>query len=94
MATSKKKTTSKKAPAKKAPVKKTAAKKPAAKKPAAKKKVSDGAQDSVKKIEPVAADFFKRTDQELASLIDSVPAQVTVDTTKAKSWLRRFFKGL
>lgn len=85
-------TTSKKKPTKKTPAKKAAAKKAPAKKAAPKKAVAK--TESVKKIEPVVTQNFKVTDQQLANLIDSVPAQITIDTTKGKSWLRKFFRGL
>ena len=92
MTSSKNKKTSKKAPAKKASTKKAPAKKAAPKKAPAKKAVAKA--EPSKKIESVVAQNFKVTDQQLANIIDSVPAQVTIDTTVAKSWIRRFFSGL
>lgn len=80
-------TTSKKKPVKKSTAKKAPAKKAPAKKAAPKKAAA-------KKVESPVQEFFKQAEQELNELIDSVPAQVTIDTAKGKSWLRRFFKGL
>lgn len=80
-------TTSKKKPAKKSPAKKAPAKKAVAKKAPAKKAPA-------KKDESPMQEFLKQTEKELNLLIDNVPAKVTLDTSKGKSWLRRFFKGL
>ena len=89
MSKSTKKKTAKKAPAKKAPAKKAAAKKktPAKKTAPAKKNVpniSDAAKSLVDQ-ETVSA--------KIDELINSVPAQVTVSTSGAKSWIRKFFKS-
>lgn len=90
-----KKPAAKKAPAKKAPAKK----KPAAPKAAPKKKSTkiESKQkfvDSNKFFEEVAAKQIAQHAEKIENLIDSIPAQVTVDSRGVKSWLRKFFKGL
>jgi uncharacterized protein YaaR (DUF327 family) len=85
MATAKKKTTSKKAPAKKAPAKKAPAKKAAPKSTFAK------AEDF---IEEIAAKQVAEHADKIEQLIDSIPAQVSVDARGLKRWLRKFFKRL
>ena len=85
MATAKKKTTSKKAPAKKAPAKKAPAKKAAPKSTFAK------AEDF---IEEIAAKQVAEHADKIEQLIDSIPAQVSVDARGVKRWLRKFFKRL
>ena len=93
-----KKPAAKKAPAKKAPAKK----KPAAPKKAAKPSFADvkaGAKKSTFAdanvfFEEVAAKQIAEHAEKIEELIDSIPAQVTVDARGVKSWLRKFFKGL
>lgn len=85
MATSKKKTTAKKAPAKKAAAKKASAKKAAPKSTFAK------AEDFV---EAVAAKQVAEHADKIEQLIDSIPAQVSLDARGLKKWLRKFFKGI
>ena len=89
MATSKKKTTSKKAPAKKAVAKKAPAKKAAAKK--APKSTFAKAEDFV---EAIAAKQVAEHADKIEQLIDSIPAQVSVDARGLKKWLRKLFKGI
>ena len=84
MATAKKKTTPKKAPAKKAAAKKAAPKKAAPKSTFAK------AEDFV---EAVAAKQVAEHADKIEQLIDSIPAQVSLDARGLKMWLRKFFKG-
>ena len=84
MATSKKKTTSKKAPVKKSAAKKAAPKKAAPKSTFAK------AEDFV---EAVAAKQVAEHADKIEKLIDSIPAQVSLDARGLKKWLRKFFKG-
>ena len=85
MATAKKKTTSKKAPAKKAPAKKAPAKKAAPKSTFAK------AEDF---IEEIAAKQVVEHADKIEKLIDSIPAQVSVDARGVKKWLRKLFRRL
>jgi uncharacterized protein YaaR (DUF327 family) len=85
MATAKKKTTAKKAPAKKAPAKKAPAKKAAPKSTFAK------AEDF---IEEIAAKQVAEHADKIEKLIDSIPAQVSVDARGAKKWLRKLFRRL
>lgn len=89
MATSKKKTTSKKAPAKKAAAKKAPAKKAAAKK--APKTTLEKAEDF---IEEIAAQQVAEHADKIEKLIDSIPAQVSVDARGVKKWLRKLFRRL
>jgi len=83
MATSKKKTTAKKAPAKKAPAKKAAANKAAPKSTFAK---------AEEFVEAVAAKQVAEHADKIEKLIDSIPAQVSVDARGFKKWLRKFLK--
>ena len=86
-----KKSAAKKAPAKKAPAKKkSATKKAAAPKAAQKPKFVD----SNKFFEEVAAAQIAQHAEKIEQLIDSIPAQVTVDSRGFKNWLRRLFRGL
>lgn len=100
-------TTAKKKPAKKPAAKKAPAKKaPAKKKPAAPKAakpsfadVKAGAKKSTFAdtnvfFEEIAAQQIAQHAEKIEELIDSIPAQVTVDARGVKSWLRKFFKGL
>ena len=80
MATAKKKTTSKKAPAKSAPAKKAAPKSTFAK-----------AEDF---IEEIAAKQVEEHADKIEKLIDSIPAQVSVDARGVKKWLRKLFRRL
>jgi len=89
MATSKKKTTAKKAPAKKAAAKKTPAKKAAPAKTA--KSTFAKAEDVVAAI---AAEQAAAHADKIEQLIDSIPAQVSVDARGLKKWLRKLFKGI
>ena len=86
MATAKKKTTAKKAPAKKA-----AAKKAAPKKKSAPKSTFAKAEDFV---EAVAAKQVAEHAEKIEQLIDSIPAQVSIDARGVKKWLRKLFKGI
>ena len=85
MATAKKKTTPKKAPAKKAAAKKAAPKK------AAPKSTFVKAEEFV---EAVAAKQVAEHADKIEQLIDSIPAQVSIDARGVKKWLRKFFKGI
>ena len=85
MATAKKKTTPKKAPAKKAAAKKAAPKK------AAPKSTFVKAEEFV---EAVAAKQVAEHADKIEQLIDSIPAQVSLDARGLKKWLRKFFKGI
>jgi hypothetical protein len=85
MATAKKKTTTKKAPAKKAAAKKAAPKK------AAPKSTFVKAEEFV---EAVAAKQVAEHADKIEQLIDSIPAQVSLDARGLKKWLRKFFKGI
>lgn len=85
MATAKKKTTPKKAPAKKAAAKKAAPKK------AAPKRTFVKAEEFV---EAVAAKQVAEHADKIEQLIDSIPAQVSLDARGLKKWLRKFFKGI
>lgn len=99
MTTAKKKTAkkpaAKKAPAKKAPAKKTSA---APKKAVAKKVATETKKatfvDSNKFFEEVAAKQIAEHADKIEELINSIPAQVTVDARGVKSWLRKLFKNL
>jgi uncharacterized protein YaaR (DUF327 family) len=73
----------KKAPAKKAPAKKAVAKKAAPKSTFAK------AEDF---IEEIAAKQLAEHADKIEQLIDSIPAQVSVDARGLKKWLRKLFK--
>jgi len=84
MATAKKKTTPKKAPAKKAAAKKAAPKKAAPKSTFAK---------AEEFVEAVAAKQVAEHADKIEQLIDSIPAQVSLDARGLKKWLRKFFKG-
>lgn len=85
-----KKSAAKKAPAKKAPAKK----KPATKKAAAPKAAEKPKfVDSNKFFEEVAAKQIAQHAEKIEQLIDSIPAQVTVDSRGVKNWLRKFFRG-
>ena len=98
--TTAKKSTAKKPAAKKAPAKKAPAKKkPAAPKAAPKQKSTKTESkpkfvDSGKFFEEVAAKQIAQHAEKIETLIDSIPAQVTVDSRGVKSWLRKFFRGL
>lgn len=98
--TTAKKSTAKKAAAKKAPAKKAPAKKkPAAPKAAPKQKSTKDESkskfvDSNKFFEEVAAAQIAQHAEKIEQLIDSIPAQVTVDSRGFKNWLRKFFRGL
>ena len=85
MATAKKKTTAKKAPAKKAAAKKAAPKKAASKSTFVK---------AEKFVEAVAAKQVAEHAEKIEQLIDSIPAQVSIDARGVKKWMRKFFKGI
>jgi uncharacterized protein YaaR (DUF327 family) len=85
MATAKKKTTPKKAPAKKAAAKKSAPKKVAPKSTFAK---------AEEFVEAVAAKQVAEHADKIEQLIDSIPAQVSLDARGLKKWMRKFFKGI
>lgn len=100
--TTAKKPAAKKASAKKAPAKKASAKKNAAPK-SAPRKTSSAAKSSVKPakfvdsnkfFEEVAAAQIAQHAEKIEQLVDSIPAQVTIDSRGVKSWLRKFIKGL
>lgn len=95
MTTAKKKP-AKKPAAKKAPAKKAPAKKKAAPKKAAASKTEDKSKfvDSNKFFEEVAAAQIALHAEKVEQLIDSIPAQVTVDASGFKGFLRKFFRGL
>jgi hypothetical protein len=89
MTKSTKKKTAKKAPAKKTPAKKSSAKKKApAKKASSPKKASPSVSDAAKSLIDQQA-----VNNVIDELIDSVPAQVTLNTSNAKGWIRKFFKN-
>ena len=94
--TTAKKSTAKKPAAKKAPAKKAVAKKAPAKKAAKPKTEKKPAKfvDSNSFFEEVAAAQIAQHAEKIEQLIDSIPAQVTVDSRGLKNWARKFFKGL
>lgn len=93
--TTAKKSTAKKPAAKKPAAKKTSAKKatPAKKKPAAKKSSKKTFVETEKFFEEVANKQIAAHADKIEDLIDSIPAQVTVDARGLKSWLRKIFKS-
>jgi hypothetical protein len=93
MATAKKKTTAKKATAKKAPAKKAAKKKAPAKKAAVKKTKSTFAK-AEDVVAAIAAEQAAAHADKIEQLIDSIPAQVSVDARGLKMWLRKLFSRL
>lgn len=101
--TTAKKPAAKKATAKKAPAKKAPAKKKAATPKSAPRKTSATAKavvkpkkfvDSNKFFEEVAAKQIAEHAEKIEQLVDSIPAQITVDSRGLKNWLRKLFKGV
>jgi hypothetical protein len=90
--TAAKKATAKKAPAKKAPAKKKAAPKKAASSSKAAVKPKKFV-DTNKFFEEIAAKQIAEHAEKIELLVDSIPAQITVDSRGLKNWLRKLFKS-